>query len=82
MTILSAVFIGVSRSQRIDHPSLHPSIDPAGADFTLDAYADLETGARLIGERAGQQLRQIVSCGSNTIPGGQAGRNVQTIRCL
>lgn len=32
-----------------------------GADFSLDPYADTESGARLIGQRAGQQLRQIVN---------------------
>ena len=37
-----------------------PAPAQPGADFSLDAYADIETGARLIGQRAASQLREIV----------------------
>ena len=38
-----------------------PPADQPGADLTLDPYADLETGARLIGQRADRQLEAILT---------------------
>jgi hypothetical protein len=51
-TVLAFLRSAVSLSKVTDQP---------GADYSLDAYADTEAGARLICQRAGQQLRQIVS---------------------
>jgi len=57
MTAIQRVIIGVF-GKKADQPTAEVTAN--GADFSLDAYADLETGARLIGIRASQQLKAIV----------------------
>ena len=61
MSPIMAVFVEWKARGRNNLPTDLPPADQPGADLTLDPYADLETGARLIGQRADRQLKAIVA---------------------